>query len=1006
MLYFVHDHLIKREGEALAFIAASLGQQIEEYVDERKRDILLLANAPDVQENDMQNVSAYLHATVKTHQAYLGLSVLNKQGIVVASTSEGLLGKSPIDDKIVLSMQQTSRLHMHDVQTLSHFNQALGLTLIAPVLTFDGQYQGMLLGHIGINDLERIMNRATQVFKQVNQNDAFLEWQLLRDDGLVIVDSTLKEQGRANLRSLGLSSVQLSETKFAGYVKEHHVRRNTPVITGYAQAQDMFMRPGVAWTVLIRKDQVEVLALVTAIEMKLGLVVLGILFPLIGVLLISVRRLQTAQKKATQALQLAQRSETQNRLILNSAGEGIFGLDNQGNTIFVNPAGAAMLGYTPEELIGMAMHATVHHTKADGAPYPREDCPMYAAFRDGMAHRVSDEVLWRKDGTSFPIDYISVPIRNESGEIDGAVITFQDITSRKHAEETIKATNQELIVSRDEALVAVRSKAMFLATMSHEIRTPMNGILGMAELLTDTELSADQHDLVQTLRSSGENLLTIINDILDFSKIESGKLTIEQIDFDLRTSVEEVLKIFAPQAQAKGLELVGLVHATTPTALRGDSVRFRQVLTNLVGNAIKFTNIGEVFIQVTPFALSNAEVHIRVEVKDTGIGITADEQANLFQAFTQANQGTTREYGGTGLGLAICRQLVGLMGGEIGVEGTPDIGSCFWFTVKLPLQGRGAHEALPKVSLKDQRILFVDDNGTNRFILEHYAESWGMLSSSASSGEQALILLEAAAAEQRSFDVLVIDQKMPEMDGFELANTIKSNSCWSTLPIILLTSLGYPGEVGKAKQAHFSGYLTKPIHQETLRQSVALVLGLEQESRERKYQSFITQHTVQEQAIAEKPHILLAEDNLVNQKVAVKMLTKLGYQVDVANNGQEAFDAWEQKTYDLILMDCLMPEMDGFETTKKIRHTEGMKQEGHDLAPDASSLTPSHIPILALTANAMAGDREQCLEAGMDDFIPKPVNMKLLGSMLAKWLSPNSAEESQEDLLPVRSVVP
>ncbi len=1003
MLYFVHDHLIKKEGEALAFMAASMGQQIEDYVDERRRDLLLLAHAPDFLGTDMQSMTVYLQSAVKTHQAYLGLSVLNKRGVVVASTFEGLLGTTAIDDMTVLSMQQTPRFHMQEVQPLSHFNQKLGLTLIAPVLTSDGQYEGMLLGHIGIQEIERAMKRATHVFRQVNQHDASLEWQLLREDGLVIVDSALREHGRANLRSLGLSSVELAEKQSVGYVKEHHIRRNTSVITGFARVQDMRMHPGVAWTVLIRMDQWEILALVTAIEMKLGIVVVGILFPLIGMLLLSVRRLQTAQKNATQALQLVQKSETQNRLILNSAGEGIFGLDNTGNTIFVNPAGAAMLGYDPEELIGVAMHRTVHHSKADGSPYPREDCPMYAAFMDGMTHRVSDEVLWRKDGKCFPIDYISVPILNELGEIDGAVITFQDITSRKHAEETIKATNQELVVSRDEALVAVRSKAMFLATMSHEIRTPMNGILGMAQLLSDTELSADQHDFVHTLRSSGENLLTIINDILDFSKIESGKLTIEQVDFDLRASVEEVLKIFAPQAQAKGLELVGLVHATTPTAFRGDSVRFRQVLTNLVGNAIKFTDSGEVFVQVTPFALSNAEAHIRVEVKDTGIGMTADEQANLFQAFTQANQSTTRKYGGTGLGLAICRQLVGLMGGEMGVECAPDTGSCFWFTVKLPLQGGPLPEVLSTVSLKGQRILFVDDNATNRFVLEHYAESWGMLSSSASSGEQALILLEAAAAEQRSFDVLVIDQKMPRMDGFELASTIKANSCWCTLPMILLTSLGYKGEGSDAKQARFSGYLTKPIHQETLRHSVALVLGLEQASREKKDQSFITQQIVHEQAIAEKPHILLAEDNLVNQKVAVKMLSKLGCQVDVVNNGREAFEAWEKKTYDLILMDCLMPEMDGFETTKKIRHTEGMKPEGHDLAPDALSLTPSHIPILALTANTMEGDREKCLEAGMDDFIPKPVNMEFLRSMLAKWLS--GQDESDQHIGEVISVV-
>ncbi len=554
--------------------------------------------------------------------------------------------------------------------------------------------------------------------------------------------------------------------------------------------------------------------------------------------------------------------------------------------------------------------------------------------------------------------------------------------------------NQDLMVARDEALVAVRSKALFLASMSHEIRTPMNGILGMTELLSDTDLSVDQQELIHTLHSSGENLLTIINDILDFSKIESGKLTIEQIDFDLRTSVEEVLNILTTQAQAKGLELVGLVHANTPNLLRGDPVRFRQVLTNLVGNAIKFTETGEVFIQVIPFAVSNSEAHIRVEVKDTGIGMNTEEQANLFQAFTQANQSTTRKYGGTGLGLAICRQLVELMQGDIGVQSTPGTGSCFWFTLKFPIQTDNSSKVLPELSLKERRVLFVDDNATNRFILEHYAESWGMQSSSASSSAQALILLDAALEEGKPFDLAVLDQKMPDMDGFELALAIKANTNLIDLPLILLTSLGYKGEATKAKQAHFSGYLTKPIHQQTLQRSVALVLGLEQDFRKENAPSFITRHTVQEQVIAEKAHILLAEDNLVNQKVAVRMLTKLGYQVDVANNGQEVVDAWEKKPYHVILMDCLMPEMDGFQATKKIRETESLKSE-----------VSVHIPIIAMTANTMEGDRENCLEVGMDDFIPKPVKIEFLGEVLSKWLSSNPAEENKKAALPIRSVV-
>ena len=326
--------------------------------------------------------------------------------------------------------------------------------------------------------------------------------------------------------------------------------------------------------------------------------------------------------------------------------------------------------------------------------------------------------------------------------------------------------------------------------------------------------------------------------------------------------------------------------------------------------------------------------------------------------------------------LAICRQLVELMQGEIGVDSTPGTGSCFWFTLKFPIQATPSSKAHPEVPLTDLRILFVDDNATNRFILDHYAESWGMHSSSVSSSAQALILLDAAAEEGHPFDLLVIDQKMPDMDGFELAKEIKGNPCWQNLPLILLTSLGYKGEASQAKQAHFSGYLTKPIHQQTLRRAVALVMGMEKELPKQEVKPFITRHIVQEQEAAEKPQILLTEDNLVNQKVAVRMLTKLGYQVDVANNGQEAFKAWANKPYGVILMDCLMPEMDGFQATKKNRESEGEKDD-----------SSAHIPIIAMTANTMEGDREKCLEAGMDDFIPKPVNIEFLGSVLAKWLT-------------------
>ena len=362
--------------------------------------------------------------------------------------------------------------------------------------------------------------------------------------------------------------------------------------------------------------------------------------------------------------------------MLNAVGEGIHALDLDGQIIFENPAGEKMLGWEPGELIGKPAHATMHHSKAGGAPYPQGECPILASLEDGSPRRISDEVFWRKDGTSFPVEYVTTPLRDENHEIIGAVVVFSDITESKRAE-------QELHHAKEAAEAANRAKSQFLANMSHEIRTPMNGVMGMTELLLDTMLTQEQRELAETIRTSAEALLIVINDILDFSKIEAGELRFEELDFNLREVVEDTLAMLAGQGQAKGLELVGAVAPEVPTRLRGDPGRLRQILTNLLGNAIKFTHAGKVATRVTPEQETAANVLVRFEVQDTGIGIAPETQAQLFQAFVQADDSTTRKYGGTGLGLAICRQLVERMGGRIGVESTPGQGSCFWFTALL-----------------------------------------------------------------------------------------------------------------------------------------------------------------------------------------------------------------------------------------------------------------------------------------------------------------------------------
>jgi PAS domain S-box-containing protein len=363
-------------------------------------------------------------------------------------------------------------------------------------------------------------------------------------------------------------------------------------------------------------------------------------------------------------------------LVLNAVGEGIHALDLDGRIIFENPAGEKMLGWESGELIGKPAHATMHHSKAGGAPYPQGECPILASLGDGSPRRISDEVFWRKDGTRFTVEYVTTPLLDENHEIIGAVVVFSDITESKRAE-------QELYHAKEAAEAANRAKSQFLANMSHEIRTPMNGVMGMSELLLDTMLTREQRELAETIRTSAEALLIVVNDILDFSKIEAGELRFEELDFNLREVVEKTLDMLSGQAQAKGLELKCAVEPEVPTRMRGDPGRLRQILTNLVGNAIKFTHAGKVAIRVTPEQETAADLLVRFEIQDTGIGISPETKAQLFQAFMQADCSTTRKYGGTGLGLAICRQLVERMGGRIGVESTPGQGSRFWFTAQL-----------------------------------------------------------------------------------------------------------------------------------------------------------------------------------------------------------------------------------------------------------------------------------------------------------------------------------
>jgi signal transduction histidine kinase/CheY-like chemotaxis protein/HPt (histidine-containing phosphotransfer) domain-containing protein len=595
-----------------------------------------------------------------------------------------------------------------------------------------------------------------------------------------------------------------------------------------------------------------------------------------------------------------------------------------------------------------------------------------------------------------------------------------DMTTIHEAQQELRRTAAQLQESNrqlDEALTtaqeSVRTKAAFLATMSHELRTPMNGVIGMTSLLMETTLSAEQQSYTETIRQCGESLLHLINDVLECSKIEAGKLELERIDFNLRTAVEEVLAQFAGRAETKGLELTGLVHATVPTALEGDPGRLRQVLTNLVGNALKFTERGEVSLQAFLEQETQEAAVIRFEVTDSGIGIAPEATSKLFQPFMQADSSTTRKYGGTGLGLSISKQLVELMGGRIGVKSEPGRGSTFWCTARFTKQAGSPLAILPSNDLEGRRILIVDDNESNRMILHHLVTGWGMIDDVAKDAEEALQRVREAAARGISYDLAILDVIMPGKDGLQLAREFRRDPAGAGMRIVVLTSLLQRGHAEQARQAGAMGYLPKPVCHDQLRECLRTVLGIAREiAPEPGYLAPATPQLVTRHTLADhrpRQRILIVEDNLINQKLAVRMAEKLGYQAFVAENGEEALKAMETEDFAVVIMDCQMPVMDGFEATRRIRDNEqrqssidnrqSTEPDADRLTNDESRMTASpHIPIIAVTANAMQGDREHCLAAGMDDYLAKPIQMETLRAVLHRWAAPSMARGTVSDL--------
>ena len=960
ILSYLESCFVAAAGESLAVAAVDIADKLDYQMMERYSDIQMLARSQTLRGGDAKKMSEYLQWMSETHHTYEWLGVTDATGRIIAGTDSETIGQDRSRRLWFRWARDFGTIDLREPMIDQDSHDVSSIALTSAIRGASGEFLGAITARIAVSRLEDAFVRTVVTLQGQWGTDARIEYQFLNRAGEVITDSILREERQINLRRMGLPSAQLVENGPPGFVEERHVRRQVDVVTGYATTRGIEGQSAFRWGVLVRVDRDDLIRPIRVTVAKIGLAGIGMLLPLAGGIVWSRRRERNALATAIEAQTQAQEAEHKFQYLVAAAPDAIVMTDKNGRIVLSNRRAEVLFGFASDELFGQPIETLVperfragHHghcTRFTAVPSVR---PMGPGL---------DLTGRRRDGSEFPVEIALSHMETSEGRF--VIAAVRDISERH-------AIQQELRAAKEAAEVSTRVKSDFLATMSHEIRTPINGVIGTTDLLMETALTPEQREFGEMIRYSGNALLDVINDILDFSKIEAHKVSLETIDFNLHTTVEEVVSLLAERAYAKGLELAYLIHANVPTLLCGDPGRLRQVLINLIGNAIKFTEHGEVVVTVT---LANEvrdneadEVGIRCEVADTGIGMTAEQRARIFKPFTQADSSTTRKYGGTGLGLTICKELVGLMGGEIGVESVPGEGSLFWFTVRMAGQPNSSQiQPTVEAALQGRRCLIVDEKAINRKILAHQLGARGILHESVDDGVRALDRLRTAAAGGAPFDLAILDLHMSVMGGLELARRIKEDAAICSVRLVLLASLGRRGDAKMAQEAGIAAYLTKPIRQAQLTACLSAVMG-----QAAPPGPIITRHSVAEAQAGLGGRVLIVDDNPINQKVAARMVEKLGCSVDIAANGREALEAVARTKYDAVLMDCQMPEINGFEATAEIRRRE---QGG------------KRLPIIAMTANTAQDDQALGYAAGMDDYLSKPFQAKALAEVLGRWV--------------------